>query len=216
MATKRTEEYLERQRIAQRKRRAEFPELVREQGRLWARKYRKLHPEEAKRVKTAYDRKHRQEACERRKAWYQQNRDRALGRAKEYRQKNLEKVRERTRRWRKNNPEKVKAWSCNHKDKLREAHLKKKFALTPPEYNLMLAAQGDACALCLGPTSSFSKRLHVDHDHESQRIRGLLCQLCNLAVALFDRDRGLLDSNAFWERLKAYLGATDADVPLFM
>jgi Recombination endonuclease VII len=38
---------------------------------------------------------------------------------------------------------------------------------------------GDMCSICSKPGSSFKKRLSVDHNHKSNRIRGLLCYRCN-------------------------------------
>jgi hypothetical protein len=47
----------------------------------------------------------------------------------------------------------------------------------------MLAAQGGVCAVCrkLNP-DRLGRRLHVDHCHETGRVRGLLCTLCNNAI----------------------------------
>lgn len=44
-------------------------------------------------------------------------------------------------------------------------------------YELLLEAQAGHCALC--PNKPKTRRLHVDHDHLTGRIRGLLCYRCN-------------------------------------
>lgn len=49
--------------------------------------------------------------------------------------------------------------------------------LAPGEYERMLAEQGGVCAIC-GQRPK-TRRLHVDHDHATGRIRGLLCFRCN-------------------------------------
>ncbi len=42
----------------------------------------------------------------------------------------------------------------------------------------MLEQQGGRCAICLRePTTK--RRLDMDHDHSSMRVRGLLCPICN-------------------------------------
>ena len=65
------------------------------------------------------------------------------------------------------------------------------------EYNAMLAAQHGGCALCGAPPTR--NRLAVDHDHETGRVRGILCMPCN-------RTLGLVEKIGLPE-LHAYLGA---------
>jgi hypothetical protein len=52
--------------------------------------------------------------------------------------------------------------------------------VTDAEYVTMLAAQHGVCAIC-GNTPK-TRRLDVDHDHRTGRIRGLLCHRCNRAL----------------------------------
>jgi hypothetical protein len=52
--------------------------------------------------------------------------------------------------------------------------------LTDPEYERLLAAQGGGCAICGNPPRT--RRLSVDHDHRTKRVRGLLCFRCNRAL----------------------------------
>jgi len=47
------------------------------------------------------------------------------------------------------------------------------FGLTPEDYATLLARQGGVCAICV--QRPVSKRLAVDHDHNTGEIRGLLC-----------------------------------------
>jgi hypothetical protein len=47
-------------------------------------------------------------------------------------------------------------------------------------YDQLLAEQKGHCALC--PNTPKTRRLHVDHDHRSLQIRGLLCYRCNRAL----------------------------------
>ena len=62
----------------------------------------------------------------------------------------------------------------------------------------MLAAQGGLCAICREAPAE-----HVDHDHETGQVRGLLCFNCNGALGQF-RDRTDLMLRAV-----AYLGNGD-------
>jgi hypothetical protein len=56
----------------------------------------------------------------------------------------------------------------------------KALGVTDDEYARLLAAQGGHCALC--PNVPKTRRLHVDHDHATGRVRGLLCYRCNRAL----------------------------------
>lgn len=71
----------------------------------------------------------------------------------------------------------------------------KKYGITPAQYDAMLDAQDGVCAICGRPpkggrTSSAS--LHVDHDHKTGIVRGLLCNACNLGVGKFMDSPALL------------------------
>jgi hypothetical protein len=55
----------------------------------------------------------------------------------------------------------------------------------------MLAAQGGGCAIC-GRAPSTKISLHIDHDHETGRIRGLLCFVCNNGLGQFQEDPAVL------------------------
>jgi hypothetical protein len=58
---------------------------------------------------------------------------------------------------------------------------KTKYGITVDEYEMLLAKQGGVCALCHQACTT-GKRLAVDHDHITSRIRGLLCFHCNTAI----------------------------------
>ena len=60
----------------------------------------------------------------------------------------------------------------------RNAYLLKTYGITEANYKALLKKQNGKCAICLRPSKP-GKNLHVDHDHQSQEIVGLLCWLCN-------------------------------------
>jgi hypothetical protein len=64
-----------------------------------------------------------------------------------------------------------------------EYMLKRSFGITPEQYNEMLEAQGCKCAVCNSECIRYDK-LSVDHDHVTQKVRGLLCHRCNTALGL--------------------------------
>jgi hypothetical protein len=93
----------------------------------------------------------------------------------------------RTKQWHLDNPERSKYL-------IRKSHLKKKFGITVEEYDRMFAEQGRCCAIC-GGTKSFAKRdghFHVDHCHKTGKIRGILCQACNVTLGKMDERPDLL------------------------
>lgn len=64
-------------------------------------------------------------------------------------------------------------------DEKRDRYLRRKYGITLAEYNAKLAAQGDRCDVCRKHKSEFKKNLAVDHNHKTNKIRGLLCGFCN-------------------------------------
>jgi hypothetical protein len=82
--------------------------------------------------------------------------------------------------------------------RLRE-HLRRRFGITPEDYDAMFAAQGGVCAICGSPPRG--RRLSVDHDHDTDEVRGLLCSTCNAGIGSMRDDPELL------RRAIAYLEA---------
>ena len=62
-----------------------------------------------------------------------------------------------------------------------------KRGLSVDDYMAMLESQGGVCAICKLPDPQ-GIRLSVDHDHVTERVRGLLCRNCNVALGLFKDD----------------------------
>lgn len=69
----------------------------------------------------------------------------------------------------------------------RNYRLKKKYGITEEDYQKILLSQNNRCAIC----NNIVKRLGVDHDHQTGKIRGLLCHHCNAGLGAF-RDNPLL------------------------
>ncbi len=70
---------------------------------------------------------------------------------------------------------------------IRKDHLKSKFNLTIEGYELILKSQKGICKICKQPETAKDRngdirRLCVDHNHETDRIRGLLCDKCNVML----------------------------------
>lgn len=69
----------------------------------------------------------------------------------------------------------------------RQAMLKFRYGVSIQRYEAMLVAQGGRCAICgRSAFDSTGRRLCVDHDHGTGRVRGLLCMRCNRGIGHFE------------------------------
>ena len=82
----------------------------------------------------------------------------------------------------------------------REAFLVYKYGITQAHLEELLDKQHHRCAICAGQRNGPGTRLHIDHCHESGRIRGLLCTKCNTALGLLDDDAGRAEAVAQYLR----------------
>jgi len=72
------------------------------------------------------------------------------------------------------------------------SNLQYKFGLTPGDYKDILESQDGGCAICGKPPGK--RRLSVDHNHETDRVRGILCHSCNIGLGGFKDDALLLQA----------------------
>ena len=87
--------------------------------------------------------------------------------------------------WRDNNPEELL-------QSQRRTRRKRVYGVSPEEYDRMLLEQNNQCAICFIPIGYESA---VDHDHLTEKVRGLLCKSCNLGLGFF-KDNIIFLSNA--------------------
>ena len=87
------------------------------------------------------------------------------------------------------------------KEYWKKYRLEKEFGLSIIEYNSLLRDQDSKCAICGNP---FIKTPNIDHNHETGKIRGLLCRDCNLGIGYFG-DNLMLIKKAI-NYLKKYSG----------
>jgi hypothetical protein len=80
--------------------------------------------------------------------------------------------------------------------------LRSKFGITLEYYNKLFKTQNECCAICKRPQNIFKRRFAVDHCHTTNKVRGLLCMDCNVAVGHFKDNFYLCLSAA--EYLKRY------------
>lgn len=62
----------------------------------------------------------------------------------------------------------------------------KKYGLTIDDYEALLKEQKGVCAFCKGDSND--KNMHVDHDHSTGKVRGILCGKCNRGLGYLGDD----------------------------
>lgn len=82
---------------------------------------------------------------------------------------------------------------CKTRDR-RAYHLNYTYDITEEHYFTLLDEQYGCCAICGSDDETIGGHLHVDHDHESGDIRGLLCSNCNTGLGLLQDNPDILQS----------------------
>lgn len=88
--------------------------------------------------------------------------------------------------------EKAARYRASPTNTIKLRYLKTRYGISPEEYLLMEQAQGGLCKICRKPPSGRWKRLHVDHDHATGKVRGLLCFRCNTMLGSATDDPSVL------------------------
>ncbi|MFE4622264.1 endonuclease VII domain-containing protein [Streptomyces mirabilis] len=68
-------------------------------------------------------------------------------------------------------------------DRNQQSYFKRKYGITIAERDQMIASQMGLCVICLNAPA-----VHVDHCHETGRVRGVLCFNCNSAIGKLGDD----------------------------
>lgn len=110
------------------------------------------------------------------KQYYLKNRDKKLKYAKEYKLKN---------------PGLFKKYIdnigyANFAKIQRKSYLKRAYNVTLEEYEKKLKEQNYCCAICNRHQSKFKRKLAIDHDHKTGKVRDLLCAGCNVDVSVVE------------------------------
>jgi hypothetical protein len=118
--------------------------------------------------------------------------------------------RDRDKAYRAKNPDKVVEYYTRHsrkpktKARLMANWMKHKYGLSEEGYQELWDRQSGLCAIC-GKSEEVTRRLHVDHCHDTKIIRGLLCGKCNRGIGMFDDSEELLNSAIAYLRLSTAL-----------
>jgi hypothetical protein len=80
-----------------------------------------------------------------------------------------------------------KAAYSRNPEKYKFLNLRSKYGISQEDYNAILVKQGGVCAIC-GQANWNGSGPHVDHDHVTGQVRGLLCNYCNPALGMVHDD----------------------------
>jgi len=85
------------------------------------------------------------------------------------------------------------------KDSYKWRNIKSMYNLTKEDFFDLFEKQDGKCALCNRVFETLTQRdLHIDHCHETNKIRGLLCMKCNVGLGMLgDNEEGLLKAMAY-------------------
>ena len=89
----------------------------------------------------------------------------------------------------------MKQWHIDNPvspDEYKDGRLQRIYGITLDEYNELLIKQNYSCKICGKHESEFDRKLSVDHNHTTGKIRGLLCGNCNTGLGLFKDNKELL------------------------
>lgn len=125
----------------------------------YGRRWRAANVEKMRAYRAEYRRKNKDTLSVKRKEWCDKNRDHLKELKAEWYRNNIEKSTESSKR----------------------SALMRKYGITPAQRDAMFFEQGERCKICQ-TTSPNGKNWHVDHCHSTGKVRGILCNSCNLLL----------------------------------
>lgn len=102
-----------------------------------------------------------------------------------YRRENYDEIKRKDRERNRHNPNK---------------YMQKMYGISPTQFIQMVKSQGGRCLIC----DRESLRLHIDHNHKTKEVRGLLCPTCNRGLGMFYDNPELLEEAAHYLRRKVW------------
>jgi hypothetical protein len=79
-------------------------------------------------------------------------------------------------------------------DAYRNSDYKKMYGITLDQYKEMVDKQNGVCAICGCTETRKLKYLHIDHNHSTGKVRGLLCVNCNIGIGNFKENINFMKS----------------------
>ena len=118
---------------------------------------------------------------------------------KNYLLKNSEKIKAYNVAYDSLHPNRKSDYYLNTRLQRKNKRLQLEFGITLNDYNFLSEQQNHLCAICGKPETEVQKgktpkTLSVDHNHSTNKVRGLLCQKCNKGIGMFLENIDILKS----------------------
>jgi hypothetical protein len=143
-----------------------------------------------------YNATHRAEKNKLQRDYCKRNKEKVRLSKQKYYQENKEKIYEHQKQYNETHKERrvgeAKRYYHKHREEEGYRGLRNLYSITKEQYDEMFMKQNGCCAICGIHHTSLTKKLYVDHDHDTKELRGLLCNKCNLGLGLFRDDVSLL------------------------
>jgi DNA-directed RNA polymerase subunit RPC12/RpoP len=110
---------------------------------------------------------------------------------KKWKKNNPDRIREYRKRFLLKHPDYFKERYLNTKEKIREWAVKHSYGLTLKQVEALKNIQNNKCAICQHKLKN-GHAVHIDHNHKTQKTRGILCASCNLGLGYFKDNPQLL------------------------
>jgi hypothetical protein len=133
-------------------------ELKRKKKREYIREWRKKNPEKQRAIRKRGHLKFKERENADSRKWFVINKDKSV---------------ELAIKWKAANPDKLIKYKLTSRTK--------KYGINSAIYKEMLENQKGLCAIC-GKEAPKGNQFHIDHDHKTGIVRGLLCSFCNLGI----------------------------------
>ena len=141
----------------------------------------------------------KEEKAAKAKKYYEANKDSIRKQRNDYNAVNREKLRRQHNESNARRKNRVKEYSDTHKKQAADAGRKHKYNMSPEDYDALLSVQQFKCASC-----GSEKKLDVEHDHNTGKIRGLVCRVCNLAARVLEDSKLVGNVTAFLSKQNKY------------
>ena len=123
--------------------------------------------------------------------WYQKNKEKINTHQKEYDNTHKVKIKVKNHKF-----------YQNHKEEIKNRQLKSHYGLSITEFDNLLLIQNNKCAICGQPLDlQIPRSVCIDHNHLTNKVRGILCSNCNKALGFFrDNPEYLRNAIKYLER----------------